>query len=769
MQLSLARISLLMAIAVLCATGAQAATLNVGSGGYSTIQSAIGAANDGDTIVVAAGTYNEHIDFAGKSVTIRSSNPDNAAVVAATIINGTASGTCVTIANGEGQGAYPAILEGFTITNGAYTLVSPAGGGGIYVAGASPVIRKNVITLNQTAADGGGICVVGASVVEISGNTISGNTAEGWGGGVFVYGEDGTAEVTVVGNRVSANEASWDGGGICLFEAVDAEVKNNVIDENIADEVGGGMFAGYDVDAQIVNNTVAANEARGVDLESGSVVRVGRGGGLACFQSGTGTAVDSCIFWSNTAADDGNEISLEAGAYLAVDYSDVLGGQTGVFVETGGVGTPTLVWGTGNIDTLPLFASATDYHVQSEGGRYDPSTSSWVYDAATSPCIDAGNPVLAYDAELAPNGHVVNQGAYGNTAEASKTPVDEPFLTIGTAQFDTENSLMYFDLLMESPNGLTGRVQAFGARATLSGADAAHFTATSAPVFGADGSEMADLCGSETYAWEPFSMGVTSYADGPATVTFGHNTSNPFESVYLQNIAAGTVVARFYYAWDGAAVSEVFVSIESYAGVDPAPVFDFVGTAPSLFATVLNDGANVIVLAGDPDISVATEDGLGWVYQNTAGTLTKGGHKVALTVTVNDLNGNNSVTITVTKVPGSGDGEVDVQAGTTDLDKLIYGSDRSLEAEGTLTLSVVATGDVAGQAEVQVPFKCRLLGDVDDNGGVEPTDMSALINKLNGLDVSGFHAYAFDIDSNGGAEPGDLSLLINILNKLPVP
>ncbi|NLX58903.1 MAG: hypothetical protein GXY74_07425, partial [Phycisphaerae bacterium] len=41
---------------------------------------------------------------------------------------------------------------------------------------------------------------------------------------------------------------------------------------------------------------------------------------------------------------------------------------------------------------------------------------------------------------------------------------------------------------------------------------------------------------------------------------------------------------------------------------------------------------------------------------------------------------------------------------------------------------------------------------------------SLLINKLNGTDTSGFHAYAFDLDKNGGAEPTDLSILINILN-----
>jgi hypothetical protein len=757
-----------MATVAFFAAAAHSATLNVGPGGYVSIQAAIDAAGDGDTVVVAAGTYNEHIDFSGKSLTVRSTNPASPAVVAATIINGSASGTCVTIADGEGQGAYPAVLEGFTITNGAYAAVSPSKAGGIHIANASPIIRNNVIALNQTAADGGGISVVGSSVVEIRNNTISGNTAEGWGGGVFVYGGEAIASVVMTGNRVSGNEAAWDGGGICLFESAEAEVRNNVIDENIADEVGGGLFVGYAVAAQIANNTVVSNEARGVDLEGGSVARVGRGGGLACFQAGSAVSVDSCIFWANTAADGGSQMSLEAGATLSVGYSNIMGGQAGVFLEVGGTGPVTLIWGAGNIDALPRFASATDYHLQSMGGRYDPSTGLWVNDSVTSPSIDAGNPSLAYAAEPAPNGHRVNQGAYGNTPEASKTPADTPFLTIGAAQFDLANGLMYFDLFMDNTNGFTGDVISFGARAILSGADAGHFVADPTQTRYKSGDQLSERFSPLTYAWAPFSMRATAASTSPDTLAFGHNASGPDDAVALESIAAGSVVARFYYAWDGTAVSEVFVNIESYGGYEPTPSFNFVGTSISLAAEVLNDGSNIIAAAGDPDISVATEDDLDWVYQNTPAILGKGGHQVGLTVTVNDLNGNDSVTIAVAKVDGSGPGEVDIVDGDTELERWVYGSDRSLGATGQLMLSVVATGNVAGRAEVLVPFRCRVLGDIDGNGGAEPTDMSALINRLNGMDTTGYHPYAFDLDSNGGAEPGDVSLLVNIMNGMPI-
>lgn len=49
--------------------GAQGATIHVPAD-YSTIQAAINAASNGDTIVVAPGTYQENINFQGKAITL---------------------------------------------------------------------------------------------------------------------------------------------------------------------------------------------------------------------------------------------------------------------------------------------------------------------------------------------------------------------------------------------------------------------------------------------------------------------------------------------------------------------------------------------------------------------------------------------------------------------------------------------------------------------------------------------------------------------------
>ncbi len=85
---------------------------------------------------------------------------------------------------------------------------------------------------------------------------------------------------------------------------------------------------------------------------------------------------------------------------------------------------------TGNISADPLFVHLdgipenSDYHLQSEAGHYDPGPPpSWPPDPATSPCIDAGDPAYDHHNEAEPNGWRINMGRYGNTAEASKSPV----------------------------------------------------------------------------------------------------------------------------------------------------------------------------------------------------------------------------------------------------------------------------------------------------------------------------------------------------------
>lgn len=91
------RIWILSLCLVVSYSTAYSGTITVGPGGpgagydYGTIQEGINAAVNGDTVVIAPGTYtgssNKNLDFGGRAITVRSTDPNDASVVAATIID----------------------------------------------------------------------------------------------------------------------------------------------------------------------------------------------------------------------------------------------------------------------------------------------------------------------------------------------------------------------------------------------------------------------------------------------------------------------------------------------------------------------------------------------------------------------------------------------------------------------------------------------------------------------------------------------------------
>jgi predicted outer membrane repeat protein len=112
--------------------------------------------------------------------------------------------------------------------------------------------------------------------------------------------------------------------------------------------------------------------------------------------AGAAPDISNCIFWDNLDGD--------------------LSGCTATFscIEQGAEGQ-------GNISQDPLFADPDngDYHLLAERGRFVPAHGLWTFDVRTSPCVDAGNPLLGPGAEQRPNGGRINMGAFGGTLEAS--------------------------------------------------------------------------------------------------------------------------------------------------------------------------------------------------------------------------------------------------------------------------------------------------------------------------------------------------------------
>ena len=192
-------------------------------GDYFTIQKAISAASNGDTVLVEPGIYPENINFLGKAIEVRGRlGRWN------TTIWGDGNDSVVTFATGEGNGS---VLDGFTITAGVGKLIDGVYyGGGIFCGGTSPKILRCRVTDN-TAQFGAGLYCEGGSPLLFK-NIFEKNTAYDAGGG-------GT------------------GGGL-YFYLCSPVLVNCVICMNHADDSAGGVFA-FDSHCTLTNCTIVEN------------------------------------------------------------------------------------------------------------------------------------------------------------------------------------------------------------------------------------------------------------------------------------------------------------------------------------------------------------------------------------------------------------------------------------------------------------------------------------------------------------------------------
>ena len=113
------------------------------------------------------------------------------------------------------------------------------GGGGIYIGdGCSLKMKENVkIIGNQTGASGGGIYTGANCVLTMESCTVSDNTANINGGGIFAQGT-----LTLTSCTVSDNRANSIGGGAYLAGTVNIKGASTIA-HNAADESGGGIYA----------------------------------------------------------------------------------------------------------------------------------------------------------------------------------------------------------------------------------------------------------------------------------------------------------------------------------------------------------------------------------------------------------------------------------------------------------------------------------------------------------------------------------------------
>jgi len=146
-------------------------------------------------------------------------------------------------------------------------------GAGIYVAGGALELNNSTVSGNIAEGQGGGIYNDFGATVKVTDSTVSNNTAQripgnpdgAFGGGLH----NGSGTVEVVNSTLSDNAATGSGGAVssCLcdgeFWDVVLIVTNSTIVGNTAEGVGGAIFNGLRGTATINNSTIAGNAAAG--------------------------------------------------------------------------------------------------------------------------------------------------------------------------------------------------------------------------------------------------------------------------------------------------------------------------------------------------------------------------------------------------------------------------------------------------------------------------------------------------------------------------
>ncbi|MEO6168718.1 MAG: T9SS type A sorting domain-containing protein [Chitinophagales bacterium] len=309
------------------------ATIHSVPSDFSTIQSAINSAIDGDTIVVATGIYYENLNFKGKNIVLTSNYylTGDTSFVNQTIINGSQpadadTGSCVIFSSGEDS---TAVLMGFTITGGTGTVWLDAHGAGTYREGggvlidfSSPTIRNNRI-IDNLATNSSGINGAGGGGIRIS-----------------------DCNPYILNNLIAYNKAKYGPGVVLNYTG--CIMRNNIIAYNSGGQNfngGGAIWSNTNSVAYpkiIENNTIYRNQAS-----------VGTGG---CLAWGGTLILRNNILWGNYSIDNSQVKSISGVA--TVTYCDVEGGYSGI----------------GNIDVFPDFTDTLSFILH-----------------ISSPCVDAGD------------------------------------------------------------------------------------------------------------------------------------------------------------------------------------------------------------------------------------------------------------------------------------------------------------------------------------------------------------------------------------------
>lgn len=450
---------------------AQARTITVDddrTAEFTNIKAAVAAAEDGDIIVVGEGTYAGtgavDIPLVGKAVTIRSTDPNDPAVVSKTVVNlriddefghrffelGPGKDAELTLAgltvinSGKAYSGGVLICEGaiFNAINCTFTDNAVLWwGGAFYCEDGQATFEGCTFARNTSAALRGGATSCKNSTMvftnclfeENTGNALTAfdstvtftdctfqNNTGSEGGAIYSHAalETGASDrmtltrCTFVGN--SANRS----GGVIHSYGADTMISLCTFTGNTSLGDGGAIY-NHRCSASIENCLFSGNQA---DKDGGAVIDFYQGhseivnctfvgneaarGGAVVSKRQSHPLISQCIFWQNDAPAGSSVYVVEdivggsGYSQVTIEYSDIEFGQRGVSVEFGSI----LTWGDGNIEADPLFTDLpySDYHL-----------------SPGSPCVDAGDPHYTPEGEAKDldglprlHGAAIDMGAY---------------------------------------------------------------------------------------------------------------------------------------------------------------------------------------------------------------------------------------------------------------------------------------------------------------------------------------------------------------------
>ncbi len=335
---------------------------------YATIQAALTACVSGDTVMVQPGNHMGNIIWpatsniklfsagdssnttimvnTGRVIQLNSLMTDTNTVIRGFTIR---SGT-LTTGSGAGISVNTGGLKliGVVVRNNSlYNIGTNASGAGLYMNNASVVLENTTIRNNQI--DTGTWCY-GAGMHQTSGSLTIRNSkilsnvskSDSWCYGTGLYVSTGTIRITnaqISGNR-TGNNPTWNYGAGAYLDDCQGNLTNVLVSGNSFGT--GGSFnngIGIFIDGATGNmNLIHITFTNNYKTASASA------NGTGLYVRSATAVVNNSIFWN---ANPGTEITNSSGT-LNVNYSDVEGGYFGI----------------GNINTNPLFVSASDYHLQ---------------------------------------------------------------------------------------------------------------------------------------------------------------------------------------------------------------------------------------------------------------------------------------------------------------------------------------------------------------------------------------------------------------------